>query len=168
MDVEEPPVVVGRVAGVFGVKGWVRVFSYTDPPENILGYEPWLVGASAGALYRVTNGSAHGRGVIAHLAGIDDRDVARGLIGSLIRVPRTRFGKVGPDQFYWSDLLGLEVVNLTGNGLGRVEDVLETGANDVLVLQGDRRRLLPFVMGSVIKIVDLEAGRITVDWDADF
>ena len=167
-DPDERYVVVGRITGVFGVKGWVRVFSYTDPPENILRYGPWLVGNSSAVTYRVKNGSVHGRGIVAHLDGIDDRDVARTLIGRSIRIPRRKFQQAGKDQYYWSDLLGLEVVNRDGSSLGKVEDVLETGANDVLVVQGDRRRLLPFVTGSVIKSVDMESGRISVDWDADF
>lgn len=168
MDAEESLVVVGRVAGVFGVKGWLRIFSYTDPPENILRYGPWLVGDGATGLYRVTDGSVHGRGIIAHLAGVDDRDAARALIGRDIRVPRARFGQAGGGQFFWSDLLGLEVVNQNGMSLGKVAGMLETGANDVLVVQGERRRLIPFVSGTVIRSVDQAAGRIQVDWDAEF
>ncbi|MCC7258841.1 MAG: ribosome maturation factor RimM [Gammaproteobacteria bacterium] len=160
--------IVGRITGVFGVRGWVRVFSYTDPPANILRYGPWQVGDGAGTLCRVSTGALHGRGVVAHLAGVDDRETARALIGSVIRVPRERFGRAGGNEYFWSDLVGLEVVNQAGVGLGRVTELFETGANDVLVVQGDRRRLLPFVTGTVIRAVDLDAGCIEVDWDADF
>jgi 16S rRNA processing protein RimM len=164
----ERRVVVGRVAGVFGVKGWVRVFSYTDPPANILDYGPWLVGTEAPRPVRVLDGGVHGRGIVARLEGIADRDAARALIGAPIAVQRSRLGPPGEGSYYWFDLVGLEVVNEKGERLGTVEDLLQTGANDVLVLRGDRRRLVPFVRGSVVKAVDVEAGVVTVDWDSDF
>jgi len=163
----ERQVIVGRITGIFGVRGWLRVFSYTDPPENILQYGPWSIGEMVPAPYNVTDGMVHGRGIVAHLQGIDDREMARELIGSPIRVPRARFGKTGDDEYFWFDLVGLEVVNEDGRSLGRVEELLGTGANDVLVLRGDRRRLVPFVK-AVIRDVDLKAGVIRVSWDADF
>jgi 16S rRNA processing protein RimM len=161
-------IVVGRIAGVFGIRGWLRVFSYTDPPDNILRYGPWSIGDATAKDYRVTDGSVHGRGIIAHLEGVDDREVARRLIGATIAVPRTRFGAAAPNEYYWSDLIGLRVVNQDGTPLGEVEDLLETGANDVLVVRGTRRRLLPFVAGTVVRSVDLDAGLIAVDWDPEF
>jgi 16S rRNA processing protein RimM len=167
-DPAERTVIVGQVAGVFGVKGWVRVRSYTDPPGNILAYGPWLLGEHGESECRVVDGAVHGRGVIARLEGIDDRDVARKLIGATIRVPRERFERTQPQQYYWSDLLGLQVVNENGVALGRVQNLLETGANDVLVVMGERRRLVPFVPGTVVKEVDLAGGSIKVAWDEDF
>lgn len=161
-------IAVGRIAGVFGIKGWVRVFSYTDPLDNILGYGPWLVGDTELIAYRVAEGACHGRGIIAHLDGVNDRDIARALIGKSIWVPREKFHEAGPDQYYWSDLMGLRVVTDAGVELGKVEDLIETGANDVLVVRGERRRLLPFVIGRVVTSVDRGAGVITVDWDEDF
>lgn len=161
-------VVVGRVAGIFGVKGWVRVFSYTDPPGNILEYGPWLVGPDQGRRFRLTEGAVHGKGIIAHLEGVDDRDAARALIGASIAVSREALGEAGDGSFFWSDLVGLKVVNEQGEDLGVVTDLLETGANDVLVLKGERRRLVPFVNGTVVKSVDLAGGVVTVDWDREF
>ena len=165
---DEGQVVVGRITGVFGVRGWVRVFSDTDPPEKILAYGPWSLGGAPAETYRITEGATHGRGVIVHLAGIDDRDQARGLIGSTIRVPRARFGKTGRGEYYWFDLLGLEVVTEDGRPLGRIEQLLETGANDVMVVRGDRRILVPFILHTVVKSVDQEHGIITVSWDSDY
>lgn len=167
-DPAQRPVVVGRVTGVFGVRGWVRIFSYTDPPENILQYGPWLVGERGERCLRVLDGALHGKGVIVHLEGIDDRDVARGLIGADIRVSRAAFGKAGRDEYYWSDLIGLRVVNEEGVELGRVKDLLATGANDVLVVVGERRRLVPFVPGAVVKSVDVAGGMLQVAWGEDF
>jgi 16S rRNA processing protein RimM len=163
----ERQVTVGRITGIFGVKGWVRVFSYTDPPKNILQYAPWLIGEPVAVPYRVTDGSMHGRGVIAHLQGVDDRDLARRLIGSSIRIPRAQFRDPGRGEYYWFDLVGLEVIDENGSSLGRVEDLLETGANDVMVIAGDRRRLVPFILQTVVKSVDLDKGIITVSWHPD-
>jgi 16S rRNA processing protein RimM len=160
-------VVIGRITGIFGVRGWVRVFSYTDPLANILRYGPWQLGA-AGDSRAVLDGQLHGKGVVAQLAGISDRDQARALIGLEIRVPRERFPAAPADEYYWSDLIGLEVVTLAGEVLGQVTELQQTGAHDVLVVTGERRRLLPFVMGRVIRTVDLASGRIVVDWDAGF
>jgi 16S rRNA processing protein RimM len=161
-------VTVGRIAGVFGVRGWVRVFSYTDPAENILRYGPWIIGDGEGMVYEVSDGAVHGRGIIAHLSGIDDRDSARKLIGQPVQVPRGSFADAGRDEYYWTDLVGMQVIGNDDRPLGQVEELLATGANDVLVLRGERRRLVPFVRGSVVKSVDLAAGVIRVDWDADF
>lgn len=163
----EAQVLVGRISGIFGVRGWVRVYSYTDPPENILRYGPWLVGDDRRAEYAVLDGATHGRGIIARLAGIDDRDQARGLIGSDIRVPRGRFGGTATGEYFCSDLIGLRVCDREGTVLGRVEDIMETGANDVLVVQGERRRLVPY-LATVVRSVDIAAGTMEVDWDADF
>jgi 16S rRNA processing protein RimM len=109
----------------------------------------------------------HGRGVIAHLEGVDDRDMARGLIGAVIRIPRSRFERPGRDEYYWCDLVGLEVIDEGGSSLGRVKELLKTGANDVMVITGERRRLVPFVPRTVVKSVDLENGIIMVSWPRD-
>jgi len=161
-------VVVGRIAGVFGVKGWLRIHSFTDPPDGILNYGPWLVGDGTQTAFRVMEGAGHGRGVIARLDGIDDRDMARALVGSTVRVPREQLGQPGPGEYFWSDLIGLQVLNEKDVVLGQVENLMATGANDVLVVQGERRRLLPFLPGHVVKSVDLAAGTIRVAWDEDF
>jgi 16S rRNA processing protein RimM len=162
-------VVVGRITGVFGVKGWVRVYSYTDPPDNILDYGPWLLeGPGRSSIHRVDDGAAHGRGIIAHVEGIEDRDAARALIGSSIAVPRERFHGAEEGCYFWSDLVGLRVVNGSGVDLGIVEELIETGANDVLVVRGERRRLVPFVPGRVVTSVDTGGGTIRVDWEADY
>lgn len=161
-------VVVGRVAGVFGVKGWVRVYSYTDPPANILHYGPWFLGDGAAKPVQVVDGGVHGRGIVARLEGVEDRDQARGLIGTSIAVPRSRLGQPEQGSYFWFDLIGLDVVNAAGEALGKVTDVMETGANDVLVVQGSRRHLVPFVDATVVKAVDLDAGTVIVDWDSDF
>lgn len=162
-------VVVGRIEGAYGVKGWVRVRSFTDPPANILDYDPWHLRLARGQqdCERLET-RPHGKGFVARLAGIDDRDAAAALGGAEIEVPRDCLAPTGAGEYYWNDLLGLDVVTTTGLRLGQVETMMATGANDVMVLAGDRRRLIPFVHGTVVQAVDLDAGEIRVDWDPDF
>ena len=106
--------------------------------------------------------------MIALLGGVDDRDSAEKLVGAEIFVDRDQFGDVERDEYYWADLVGTRVVTADDQDLGVVESLFETGANDVLVVQGDRRRLVPFLLGSVIQTVDLDSGIIVADWDPDF
>jgi 16S rRNA processing protein RimM len=162
---DRQPIVLGRVAGVYGVRGWVRVFSDTDPRDNILRYAPWLLN---GTLHRVLEGRKHGKGLVVRLEGCDDRDQAAALVGQAISIYRDQLPAPRPDEFYWADLEGLSVETLNGEPLGRVSHLFSTGANDVLVIKGERERLLPFAWDDVVKDVDFDAGMIRVDWDPDF
>jgi 16S rRNA processing protein RimM len=160
---------LGKISGVFGVQGWVKVFAWTDPREGILEYGPWLVHHHGQwREMQVEAGQRQGKMIIAKLAGIDDRDQAMLLNGAVIAVPADQLKKLQQDQYYWRELEGLQVVNTAGVGLGRVDHMMETGANDVLVVQGDRERLIPYTPGHAVQKVDLVAGVITVDWDPDF
>lgn len=151
------------------MRGWVKVQSATDPPENIFHYSPWTIGdLDAGKEYAVIDGRPHGNVVVARLEGITDRDQAGLLQKSLISVPRSRFPRLSHGQYYWTDLIGLEVRTQSGVVLGRVANMMETGANDVMEVRGDRDRLIPFVVGDVIKTVELNDGIVVVDWDPDF
>jgi 16S rRNA processing protein RimM len=162
-------VVIGRIAGVYGVRGWVKVLSDLEPPEAILDYPTWQVGsASQWRPMVLIEGRRHGKGVLAHLASCDDRDVARALVGAEIAVARDEMPDPGPNRFYWTDLEGLTVRTVAGVELGVVDHLLETGANDVLVVKGDRERLIPYVWDAVVTQVDLEQGVILVDWDPEF
>jgi 16S rRNA processing protein RimM len=160
-------VVLGRIVGVYGVRGWVKIFSETEPREGILAYSPWLVGDSQ-TPKAVVEGRRHGKGVVARIAGCDDRDQAAALIDQEISITRDRLPPPRSDEFYWIDLEGLEVWTGDGYRLGVVDHLFATGANDVLVVSGERERLLPFVWGEVIRSVDFEQGRIEVDWDPEF
>ena len=162
------PVVLGRISGLFGVKGWVKVYSYTEPREAVLEYRRWLLSGKDGWWEAtVAEGQRHGKTIIARIDGYVDRDQAAELIGTEIAVPRDELPEAGEGRFYWSDLEGLRVVHRDGTELGRVAYLLETGANDVMVVQGEQERLIPFVMGEVILGVDLASGRIDVDWEWD-
>jgi len=165
---QDKRVVVGRIAGLFGVRGWVKVFSHTQPLDNILRYSPWLVlRGGQWTPMKPLDGRIHGKGIVAHLAGCDDRDAAAELVGCDIAVARSQMPRAAADEVYWADLIGLKVVTLEGVELGVVDHLLETGANDVVVVHGERERLLPYV-DQVIREVDLDGGLLRVDWDPDF
>ncbi|SEQ36850.1 16S rRNA processing protein RimM [Ectothiorhodospira magna] len=162
-------ITLGRIAGVYGVKGWVRIFSGTEPREGIMDYDPlYLQVNGEWQVFKVEAGRVHGKGLVAKLAGIDDRDAAAALIDAAIGVRAEQLAPLPPGEYYWADLVGLEVINLAAVSLGKVESLMETGANDVLVVRGDRERLIPYIRGQVIHQIDLAAGIIHVDWDPDF
>lgn len=144
------------------------MFSHTRPREAILGYDGWYLQQDGEwQRARVREGRRHGKAVIAHLEGIDDRDEAAGLIGCDIAVSRDDLPQTDDGSYYWADLEGMQVVHCDGTDLGKVAYLLETGANDVLVTEGERERLIPFVADKVILDVDLDKGVITVDWEWD-
>lgn len=162
------PVVLGRIAGLFGVKGWVKVFSYTEPREAVLQHKHFLLRQDGRSReLRFAEGKRHGKSVIVRIDGIDDRDAAAALIGGELLVDREALPDTAPGQYYWRDLEGLKVLGKDGRELGTVAYLLETGANDVLVVQGDKERLIPFLQDTVIQNVDLAAGTISVDWEWD-
>jgi 16S rRNA processing protein RimM len=156
------------VSGLFGVRGWVKVFSYTQPREAILDYRRWFLGRRGQwQAIAIEEGKRHGKSVIAHLDGVDDRDTAAQLIESEIAVPRRDLPEAEAGTYYWADLEGLQVVQRDGTALGTVGYLLETGANDVLVVEGETERLIPFIAGDVVIDVDVDKGVITVDWEWD-
>jgi 16S rRNA processing protein RimM len=160
-------IVMGRVRAPFGVKGWIRVQPYTEKTESLLAYPQWWLGYHNGwQVHTVAEAAAHGNSLIAHLEGCGDRDAAAGLKGCDVAIPREQMPAPAAGEFYWADLLGLEVINVRGETLGLVEDLLATGAGVVLRV-GDGRLLLPFAE-TVVREVDREAGRIVVDWEGDY
>jgi len=172
-QMSDQQVMVGRVSGLFGVQGWVKIYSFTQPIENIFRYRPWQLrkgeqSEKTGENYEVANSRRQGKGLIAQFSGIDDRDKAIDLIGAEIFVERRQFADTEPGEHYWTDLVGLAVETVDGQSLGRVDSLFATGANDVLVIEGNQRYLVPFIAGDVVKDVDVDAGRIIVEWDPDF
>lgn len=160
---------LGKISGVYGVKGWVKVHSYTDPREQIVEYGVWQV-KQKGAWREVEleSGQRQGKTVIARLKGIDDRDQAMLLMGSVIAIHPQQLGELQNDEYYWHDLEGMQVINEQGVELGTVSHMVETGANDVMVVAGERERLIPFTQGHAVIQVDLPGRVIKVDWDAEF
>jgi 16S rRNA processing protein RimM len=166
-------ITVGRIGAPYGVRGWVKVHSYTESPENILAYEPWYLRPAdkPNAPWQVADveeARDHGKGVVAKFEGCNDRDAAALLRGMDIAIQRAQLPPAEAGEFYWVDLVGLRVVTLDGTELGTVDHLMETGANDVLVVKGERERLIPYVMETIVRDVDLDAGIIRVDWEADY
>jgi 16S rRNA processing protein RimM len=167
---------MGRISAPFGIKGWVRVQPYTRAISGLTNYTTWwLGGPGSWREHKVEQSQAQGTDVVAKLAGCEDRDVAAAFKGQQVAIPRQAFPPAEQGEFYWADLIGLRVKNCEGLDFGVIDSVLETGANDVMVVQqsafdgGERgkERLIPFI-ASVIKRVDIAAGLIEVDWGADF
>lgn len=161
-------VIMGHVSAPFGVRGWIKVRPYTETLDSLLDYPVWWLGKEgAWREYKVLEADVHGKGLIAGLEGSNSRETAEMLQGSQVALPREQLPKAQANEYYWSDLIGLSVVNAQGVELGKVSELLETGANDVLVIQGGRERLVPFVNALILE-VDLAKGLIKVDWDADY
>ena len=165
---------LGRVAGVFGVRGWIKIHSYTRPIDNLLDYSPWWIAGREGFEAKLIEGRVQGRGLVARITGpsgepIDDRDVAASLIGADIEVDRARLPETPPGEYYWADLIGQVVRNMEGVELGVVEGLTDNGAQDVLVVKQEKvERLIPFVQGPIVKSVDLRERSIVVDWQPDY
>ncbi len=164
---------MGRVAGPYGVRGFARVQVYTEAIDSLLDFDEWLIGRQGRwEVRKVAEATVYGAGLVARLEGIDTPEAARALRGSDVAVLRGDLPPPEGDEVYWVDLVGCEVVNRDGVNLGRVENLLETGANDVLVVvsgSGDTRveRLIPYV-GQVVESVDVAGRSIRVDWEEDY
>jgi 16S rRNA processing protein RimM len=167
--------VVGRITSVFGVKGWLKVYSYTDPREGILDYRDWTLVLDGKRMpVKLVDGRRQGQGIVVSLKGIDDRDQARAYSGADVLVPTDALPALPEGEYYWHQLEGLAVETVEGERFGYVHHLMETGANDVLVVRPDagsidqRERLIPWLPDQVVTEVDLGAGRLTVDWDPEF
>jgi 16S rRNA processing protein RimM len=157
---------MGRIFGSWGVRGGVRIDPYSEDPETLTGYKTWLVGHEGQwKEYAVLEARLHTTQLVAQLAGIDDRDAALKLKGSEVAVPRDSLPQPEDGSFYWSDLIGLAVVNTGGEVLGEVKEMFSNGAQDVIDVAGDVQRLIPW---TAVKGVDLEARRIEVEWEKDW
>lgn len=171
---------VGRIADAWGIKGWFKVLPHSASPEALFSSKRWYLqpserGAktfSGTLLLRVREAKDHSDTVVARADAVDDRSAAEALKGARVFVPRSSFPTAGTDEYYWVDLLGLDVVNREGLALGQVKDLMSTGPQTVLVLSFElggkpQERLIPFV-SAFVDGVDLVARRITVDWQPDY
>lgn len=161
-------VVLGKIGGAFGVQGWVRITSYTDPADNILDYDRWhLRRAGQWQVVEVEEGRMTAKGVLAKLAGIETPEEARLQVGIEIAVLRSELPPTAPGEYYWSDLEGLEALTPSGESLGRVDHFRSTPGGDIAVVRGVKEHWIPFVKDRIVK-VDLDAGSIVFDWGADW
>jgi len=170
---------VGRIGAPYGIKGWVRINSFTEPKENLFGYSPWQLASLAGGklseTVQIIEHRKHGKGWVVRLEGVADRTSAEALRGMDISVPRASLPQLEGDSYYWTDLEGLQVLDSQGQPLGRIDHMLATGAADVMVVICDvgqasgleQRQLVPFLVGETVLKVDLDAGLVTIDWEFD-
>lgn len=173
---EDRLISLGKISGVFGVKGWIKVHSYTDPIENIIKYKVWQIKHQGQWRQVELTGKRQAKTVVAKIVGLDDRDEAMLYHGDEIAIFPEQLEQLKQGEYYWRQLIGLRVVTTEGIELGKVHHLLETGANDVLVIQEAneaanedcRERLIPFTHGHAVTDVDLSTGTITVDWDPEF
>jgi 16S rRNA processing protein RimM len=161
-------VIIGRLGHSYGVKGWLKVHSFTDPPERILQYQPWQVQhQQEWHFIKVVDFSCRHKTILAKLDGCDTPEMAKTYANDTIAVERDQLPALPQGEYYWADLIGLRVINQEGIDFGVVDSLFATGSNDVLVIKGDRQRLLPYT-NQVIQQVDLANGTLLVAWDADF
>ena len=170
MSDNERRILLGRIVGAFGIRGQIKIESWTEPRDAIFRYQPWILVDAAGHERRFegARGKESGKHLVATFPDVTDRDVVEAMRGTDIYVPRSALPPPKPGEFYWVDLEGFRVVNMEGVDFGTVSHLFSTGANDVLSIRGDGDRMVPFVEPDFVKSVDFEAGLITVDWDPDF
>ena len=173
---KEEQIILGKVGAVYGIKGWLKVHSFTDETEAILDYFPWSLKLGNNTqTVEITDWRKHNKVLIVKVVGIDDRDDAQAFVGSEILTSAAALPELSQDDFYWRDLIGMSVVTNKGYDLGVVTDMMETGANDVLVVKANlkdgfskKERLIPYLFEQVIESVSIENKQICVDWDPGF
>lgn len=173
-EISEEKLIVGQISGVFGVKGWVKIFSHTDPRENIFSYSPWWVRFPSGPrkgewhAVQLLDGKIQqgGKALVALLENVEDRDLAREYMGCEIAINRSQLENPA-EEMYWIDLIGCQVKNQDGVILGEVTGLVETGAHDVLRVEGEYPDLIPFVMDEFILSVDISNKLICVNWELE-
>ena len=172
-------ILLGKISGVHGIKGWVKVFSYTSPRVKITEYNQWYLKKKnqSWEVQELIEGKAQGKNIIAKLDGINYRDEAEALVGTEIAVRQEQLAVLNEDEYFWKDLIGLSVRTINDEDLGKIDWIFNTGSNDVIIVKGviegekgieDKEHLLPFVFEDVIKSVNLEQSLMVVDWDPDF
>lgn len=160
---------MGRVAAPYAVRGWIKVQTFTESLDSLLDYPVWYLGkAGKWQAREVVEAKVHSQHLVAQLDGVNDRSAAEALQGHEIAVARQELPPAKEDEYYWDELIGLAVVNLAGESLGKVANLLESGAHDIMkVVAGEEERLIPFT-DPIVREVDTEAGRIVVDWGVDW
>ncbi|MEP4891997.1 MAG: ribosome maturation factor RimM [Aliiglaciecola sp.] len=174
MSLASDTIVIGKIGAPYGVKGWVKITTYTDETQGVFEYSPWLLGDGKKE-YIVDLWRTHNKGVVAKLVGVESRDDAESIKNLEIFIKAEQLPELADDDYYWRDLVGMQVITENGYDLGVVKELFETGANDVMLVKansndafGQKERMLPFLREQVIKVVDMQAKTIKVDWDPGF
>ncbi|AHE66037.1 ribosome maturation factor RimM [Legionella oakridgensis] len=162
-------VIVGKFGRPHGVKGLITVISFTEPRENILHYTPWYIGTKEGwQPLTLQRADINNKLILAQLECCHDREQAAHLTNTEIAVRRAQFPELKAGEYYWHQLIGMDVINLQGITLGTISEIMPTGSNDVLVISGQKRFLIPYLPGHYVLEIDDQKNLITVDWDVDF
>lgn len=157
---------VGKIGSTYGVQGWIKILSFTEPLTNILDYSPWFLQSPNGwQPVQVTSHKEHGKSLIVKLANYDSPESSRLLAGKIIAIPRSKLPILDAGSYYWHDLEGITVINQHGETLGKVIYLLETGSNDVLVVKGEKEHAIPYLLNDVIISIDLANKVMHVNWD---
>lgn len=165
---QDTKIELGRISGLHGAQGWLKVFSYTKPRAEILNYSAWIVSQrDIARTFHLLSGKEQGKNILAQLKGIHTREDATLLVESTIEVELSQLRPLKKGQYYFAQLVGLEVVNIQGCNFGVIEDLIQTGSNDVLVVKGGSEILIPYIASQVIKDVDLKNRKMLVDWDLE-
>jgi 16S rRNA processing protein RimM len=163
---EEEYAVVGKLGATYGIKGWIKVNSFTEQTFDILDFSPWYLESPTGwAKIELEDSRPHGKTIVAKLAGFDTPEQARLLTGKEIAIKRDQLPALKQGEYYWQDLEGLSVIDQNGKLLGTVNYLMATGANDVLIIKGEKEHAIPYLPGTVITRVDLEKKEIHVNWE---
>jgi len=167
-NLDEKKLLVGKINGFFGVQGWIKIFSYTEPRKNILEYQPWyFVDKGTYKAIEMTTGREQSKTIVAHVKGIDNRDQAGQLIGKSLYIDKDQLPELDYDEHYWHELVGFRVINKNGVDLGVVDYLVVTGSNNVLVTKGDKEHWIPYIDPYLVT-VDKQNRLISVDWDENF
>ncbi len=159
---------LGKINGLFGVQGWVKIFSHAQPRKNILSYQPWHIQVDGQwQTLEIIKGREQGKTIVAQLEGIKDREQASSMIGVDLYILKSQLPKLSEGEHYWEDLIGLKVVNQQQVVLGKVSNLVDTGANNVLIVNGDKEHWVPYIQPFLVS-VDIDKQQILVDWDESF
>jgi len=166
-NAESDYLVVGKMGSTYGVQGWLKILSYTEKVNNILGFDPWYIedGVNWKAVH-IEESREHGKGIIVKFAGLNNPETARLWSGKKIAILRSQLPALPKNEYYWSDLKNLTVIDQHGKTLGKIIYLIETGSNDVLVVKGDKEYAIPYLPGRVVKDINLDDGVMHVDWEA--
>tara|TARA_R110000868_G_scaffold8205_10_gene42910 strand:+ start:4499 stop:5011 length:513 start_codon:yes stop_codon:yes gene_type:complete len=162
-------VIIGRIGKTYGIKGWVKVHSFTQPTSNLLTYSPWQFKLNdQWQDWELEDTKPHGDGFIAKLRGFNNPEDAKRIVNADIAINREQLPAAKDDEIYWHDLTGLTVITKDGDTLGTITELLESGAHDLIVVKGDKEYLIPYVLERFVLQVDTDKQHMTVDWDKDF
>lgn len=167
MSEEDKYILVGKIGAVYGVHGWLKVQTYTEYGDNLLDYAPWYLCGPHGVMHETTivEGKRHGKILLAKFAGYDAPETARALTSKTIHIKRSQLPPLKADEYYWSDLVGLTVINQKGETLGQIAYLIETGSNDVIVVKNPAEIAIPYLPGTVVLNIDLAKKEMLVDWE---